>query len=30
MSLFGLLVDAFSSLPHLLGELSGSRQNAVE
>jgi len=30
MSLLGLLMNAFSGLPHLLGELSGSRQNAVE
>jgi len=30
MSLLGLLMDTLGSLPHLLGELSGSRQHAVE
>jgi hypothetical protein len=30
MSLLSLQMDAFSSLPDLLGEISGSGQNAVE
>jgi hypothetical protein len=30
MSLLGLLMNAFGGLPHLLGELLGPRQNALE